>query len=109
MRRIVSKRLRQIAAASAKEYIGQPHYTVKTAAGEIKKALFGLVKYLKNGKEERYVPKGEHCGTIRCHGTRRVYRDLKRRYTQACTRAEKRAILGKTTGIGYKQELEETL
>lgn len=96
MRGVTAKRLRQIAHQSAENYIGRPHYTIKTAAGEIIQAVFGFIKYTDDGKMIRYIPKYKYQMTIRCNGTRRIYRDLKRRFKQARTRKEKQAILNYT-------------
>ena len=87
-----AKQLRQQAHEHASAYIGQPHHTM-TFKGRVIRAIFGKVLRDYDGNERIAFSKLLYGTTIRCNGTRQVYRQLKRQYKRARTPAERRAIL----------------
>lgn len=91
-----AKKLRLLAHKQAPEHIGRPHYTTMFM-GQIIRAVFGKIVRDEDGNEQIAFPKTDYGGTIQTDGTRRVYKDLKRRFKQARTPTEKRTILVEET------------
>jgi hypothetical protein len=87
-----AKKLRLLAHKQAPGHIGRPHYTT-WFQGQIIRAVFGKIIRDKDGTELIAFPKADYANTVRTDGTRRLYKDLKRRYKQARTPTERRAVL----------------